>query len=138
AGAPWVAEAIQWAVRSRGMARAWRDVRVSHLVRDVRGVAHSLGKRYVSRPHAGREAEVMSHLSPAMAAARWVAVQSQAGLLRRCGLPVTRMRYEEFVRHPRAAVEAALAGIGPAVPATRLAHLGGGQVVRGHSHGLAG
>ena len=80
----------------------------------------------------------MSHLSPAMAAARWVAVQSQAGLLRRCGLPVTRMRYEEFVRHPRAAVEAALADIGLAAPSAHLAHIGDGRVVLGTSHGLSG
>jgi hypothetical protein len=138
AGAACVVDASKWPVQALALARAGLDVRVIHLVRDVRGVAYSLGKREVSRPHAVREADVMSHLSPAMAAARWVAVQSQAGLLRRCGLPVTRMRYEEFVRHPRAAVEAALAGIGLAAPPAHLAHIGDGRVVLGTSHGLSG
>jgi len=138
AGAACVVDASKWPVQALALARAGLDVRVIHLVRDVRGVAYSLGKRDVSRPHAVREADVMSHLSPAMAAARWVAVQSQAGLLRRCGLRVTRMRYEEFVRHPRAAVEAALAGIGLAAPPAHLAHLGDGRIVLGSSHGLSG
>jgi len=138
AGAACVVDASKWPVQALALARAGLDVRVIHLVRDVRGVAYSLGKRDVSRPHAVREADVMSHLSPAMAAARWVAVQSQAGLLRRCGLPVTRMRYEAFVRHPRAAVEAALAGIGLAAPPAHLAHIGAGRVVLSTSHGLSG
>jgi hypothetical protein len=138
AGAACVVDASKWPVQALALARAGLDVRVIHLVRDVRGVAYSLGKRDVSRPHAVREGDVMFDQSPAMAAARWVAVQSQAGLLRRCGLPVSRMRYEEFVRHPRAAVEAALAGIGLAVPREHLAHIGDGRVVLGTSHGLSG
>jgi len=138
ASAAYVVDASKWPVQALALARAGLDVRVIHLVRDVRGVAYSLGKRDVSRPHAVRETDVMSHLSPAMAAARWVAIQSQAGLLRRCGLPVTRMRYEEFVRHPRAAVEAALAGIGLAATPAHLAHIGEGRVVLGTSHGLSG
>jgi len=48
------------------------------------------------------------------------------------------MRYEEFVRRPRQAVAAALAGIGLAVPAAHLAHIGDGRVVLGTSHGLSG
>jgi hypothetical protein len=138
AGAACVVDASKWPVQALALARAGLDVRVIHLVRDVRGVAYSLGKRDVSRPHAVAEADVMTHQSPAEAAARWVAVQSQAGLLRWCGLPVTRMRYEEFVRHPRRAVEAALAGLGLSVPPARLAHIRDGQVVLGTSHGLSG
>ena len=138
AGAACVVDASKWPVQALALARAGLDVRVIHLVRDVRGVAYSLGKRDVSRPHAVAGADVMSHLSPAAAAARWVAVQSQAGLLRRCGLPLARMRYEEFVRRPRQAVEAALAGIGLSVPSAHLAHIGDGRVMLGVSHGLSG
>jgi len=111
AGAACVVDASKWPVQALALARAGLDVRVIHLVRDVRGVAYSLGKRDVSRPHAVAEADVMSRLSPAEAAARWVAVQSQAGVLRRCGLPAS--------------------------PA-HLAHLGDGRVVLGTSHGLSG
>jgi Sulfotransferase family len=138
AGATCVVDASKWPVQALALARGGLDVRVIHLVRDVRGVAYSLGKRDVSRPHAVGEADVMTRLSPAEAAARWVAVQSQAGLLRRCGLPVSRMRYEDFVRRPRQAVEAALAGIGLSVPPAHLAHIGDGRVMLGTSHGLSG
>jgi hypothetical protein len=138
AGAACVVDASKWPVQALALARAGLDVRVIHLVRDVRGVAYSLGKREVSRPHAVAGTDVMSHLSPAAAAARWVAVQSQAGLLRRCGLPLARMRYEEFVRRPRQAVAAALAGIGLSVPPAQLAHIGDGRVMLGISHGLSG
>jgi Sulfotransferase family len=138
AGAACVVDASKWPVQALALARGGLDVRVIHLVRDVRGVAYSLGKRDVSRPHAVAEADVMTRLSPAEAAARWVAVQGQAGLLRRCGLPVTRMRYEEFVRRPRQAVATALAGLGLAVPPAHLAHIGDGQLRLGTSHGLSG
>jgi hypothetical protein len=138
AGAACVVDASKWPVQALALARGGLDVRVIHLVRDVRGVAYSLGKRDVSRPHAVGEADAMTRLSPAEAAARWVAVQSQAGLLRRCGLPVARMRYEDFVRRPRPAVAAALAGLGLAVPPAHLAHIGDGQLMLGTSHGLSG
>jgi Sulfotransferase family len=138
AGATCVVDASKWPVQALALARAGLDVRVIHLVRDVRGVAYSLGKRDVSRPHAVGEADVMTRLSPAEAAARWVAVQSQAGLLRWCGLPAARMRYEDFVRRPRQAVEAALAGIGLSVSPAHLAHIGDGRVMLGTSHGLSG
>jgi hypothetical protein len=138
AGAACVVDASKWPVQALALARAGLDVRVVHLVRDVRGVAYSLGKRDVSRPHAVGETNVMTHLSPAEAAGRWVAVQSQAGLLRRCGLPVARMRYEDFVRRPRQTVAAALAGIGLAVPPAHLAHIGDGRIMLGTSHGLSG
>ena len=137
ADATCVVDASKWPVQALALARAGLDVRVIHLVRDARGVAYSLGKRDVSRPHAVGEADVMTRLSPAEAAARWVAVQSQAGLLRRCSLPVARMRYEDFVQRPRQAVEAALAGIGLAVPSGGLTHIGDGRVVLGTSHGLS-
>jgi hypothetical protein len=138
AGAARVVDASKWPVQALALARAGLDVRVIHLVRDVRGVAYSLSKRDVSRPHAVREADVMSHLSAAESAARWVAVQSQAGVLRWCGLPVTRMRYEDFVRRPRETVAAALAGIGLAPAAAHLGHIGDGRLVLGTSHGLSG
>jgi hypothetical protein len=138
AAATCVVDASKWPVQALALARAGLDVRVIHLVRDVRGVAYSLGKRDVSRPHAVAGTDVMTHLSAAEAAARWVAVQGQAGLLRWCGLPVSRMRYEEFVREPGQAVAAALAGIGLPAPPAHLAHLGNGRVVLGTSHGLSG
>jgi hypothetical protein len=138
AGATCVVDASKWPVQALALARSGVDVRVIHLVRDVRGVAHSLSKQHVARPHAVNETDVMSHYTPTVAAARWVAVQGQAELLRRCGLPVARMSYEEFVLRPRQVVEAALAKLGLSPGPGQLDHIGDGRVMLGTSHGLSG
>jgi hypothetical protein len=75
---------------------------------------------------------------PTTAAARWVSYQSQAELLARCGVPVARVRYEDFVRQPRIAVEQALAALGLPCSPSQLDHLGEGQVTLGPSHGIHG
>jgi hypothetical protein len=138
ADARYVVDASKWPVQALALHRAGVDVRVIHLVRDVRGVANSLSRSYVPRPHAVREEDVMWHVGPAGAAAQWMTCQSEAALLRRCGLAVTRMRYEDFVSQPRGSIEVALAELG--VPASRssLAHIGNNYVVLGASHGLSG
>src|SRR5262249_41243263 len=105
AGAACVVDASKWPVQALALARAGLDVRVIHLVRDVRGVAYSLGKRDVSRPHAVREADVMSHLSPALAAARGGGGPS--GARRACSAgaafrsPGCAMRSSSGIRGPR-------------------------------------
>jgi hypothetical protein len=123
AGATCVVDASKWPVQALALSRAGIDIRVVHLVRDVRGVAYSFSK-----------------LSdrPAATAAKWVSHQSQAGLLRRCGLPFTRVRYEEFVRQPRRTVEAALAELGLSCCRSHMEHLGDGYVMLGPSHGFHG
>ncbi|HEY2442923.1 MAG TPA: glycosyltransferase [Streptosporangiaceae bacterium] len=137
AGADYVVDASKWPVQALALHRAGIDIRVIHLVRDVRGVAHSLTKQ-IERPHAVAQADHMSNNIPAEAAARWVGTQGQAELLRRCGLQVTRIRYEDFVVAPRQAVESALADIGIFPQPSDLAHIGDGRVVLGSSHGLSG
>lgn len=138
AGARYVVDASKWPVQALALARAGLDVRVIHLVRDVRGVAHSLGKQAVSRPHAVAGPDVMWHLTPASAAARWQACQSEAGLLRHCGIPVTRLRYEDFVARPRDCTQAALAALGVAVDPAAFGHIGATAIRLGSSHGLSG
>jgi hypothetical protein len=138
AGARYVVDASKWPVQALALARAGMDIRVIHLVRDVRGVANSLSKRDVARPHAARETDHMLHTVPAETAARWLGIQAEAELLRGCGLRVTRMRYEDFVRQPRQAVGAALADLGLSSGPADLAHIGDGHVVLGTSHGLSG
>jgi glycosyltransferase involved in cell wall biosynthesis len=137
AGADYVVDSTKWPVQALALARAGLDIRVIHLVRDARGVAHSMGKG-VSRPHALGESEFMWHNPPAGAAVRWTAFQAQAELLRGCGLRVTRMNYEDFVCEPRRTVEAALAALGLPHGPAELAHVQGSQVVLGKSHGLSG
>lgn len=138
AGAQHVVDASKWPVQALALARAGLDVRVVHLVRDARGVAYSLAKKHVARPHSLNETEVMWRNAPAGAAARWVACQGQTELLRNQGVRVTRVRYEDFVTDPRRAVKAALTELGlPPAPAD-LSHIGQGRVWLGRSHGLSG
>lgn len=138
AGSGCVVDSSKWPVQALALSRAGVDVRVIHLVRDVRGVAHSLSRPHVARPHAVQEADVMWHIRPANAAVRWVACQSEAGALRRCGLTVTRMRYEDFVAQPRRSIEAALAALGVSADQSHLAHIGDRRVRLSVSHGLSG
>jgi hypothetical protein len=135
--ARYVVDASKWPAQALALARGGIDVRVIHLVRDVRGVAHSRSKT-VLRPHAPGEADLMSHSSPAGAAARWVACQGEAELLRWCGVKVTRVRYEDFVRRPRHTIRVALAQVGVPAQPSQLTHIGDAQVTLGPSHGLSG
>jgi|RhiMetdeSRZDD1v2_1073273.scaffolds.fasta_scaffold12731_5 hypothetical protein len=138
AGASYVVDASKWPVQALALSLAGIDVRVIHLVRDVRGVAHSLAKPDVARPHATAGTDVMWHVRPASAAARWVACQSEADLLRRRGIRVARLRYEDFVRQPRHGITRALGELTIPATASQLAHIADGRVSLGTSHGLSG
>jgi len=138
AGATCVVDASKWPVQALALSRAGIDVRVIHLVRDVRGVAHSLSKRDVARPHDLNGAAVMWTKKPTTAAARWVSYQSQAESLAPCGVPVARVRYEDFVRQPRRTVETALGKLGLSCSPSQLDHLGDARVTLGPSHGIHG
>jgi glycosyltransferase involved in cell wall biosynthesis len=133
-----VVDSSKWPVQALVLARAGVDVRVIHLVRDARGVAYSLSKKDVARPHALSESDLMWRNPPAEAAARWVACQAQTEALRYSGLRVTRMHYEDFVCEPRRTIETALAQLGVPVGPSELAHVDGTRVVLGKSHGLSG
>ena len=76
------------------------DLRVLHLVRDSRAVAYSWG-RAVRRPDTDRES-YMTRYSPAVAAAQWNGQNAAFHLLR--GMPVMRLRYEDVVAAPEAAL----------------------------------
>lgn len=138
AAAGFVVDASKAPAQALALFRAGLDVRVIHLVRDVRGVAYSLAKPDVARPHATAGTDLMWHVGPASAAARWVVCQSEADLLRRCGMAVARVRYEDFVAEPRLVITGALTALGVPVTPQDLAHVGGGRISLGTSHGLAG
>jgi len=88
------------------------DLRVLHLVRDSRAVAYSWG-RAVRRPDTDRES-YMTRYSPAVAAAQWNGQNTAFHLLR--GIPVKRLKYEDFVAAPADALRriAEFAGLPPA------------------------
>lgn len=133
-----VVDASKWPVQALALHRGGIDVRVIHLIRDVRGVAYSLGKHDVARPHGLKGTEVMWSKRPAAAALRWLIYHSQVELLPRCGVPVTRVRYEDFVSDPRTTVEAALAALNLPYQPAALEHLGVGSASLGPSHGVSG
>ena len=90
------------------------DLRVIHIVRDSRGVAFSWQKS-VERPE--KEGEQMPQLSPAMSTEWWLVHNGGMAGLRRHGVPVSRIRYEDLVSAPVAEVarawkELALPGTG--------------------------
>jgi hypothetical protein len=138
AGAACVVDASKWPVQALALSRAGIDVRVIHLVRDVRGVAHSLSKRDVTRPHALNGTDLMWAKRPATTAARWTLCQVQAEMLARCGVPVARVRYEDFVRQPQPTVEAALKELGLPPGRPPVTQVNEGSIVLGPSHGLSG
>jgi hypothetical protein len=114
------------------------NVRVIHLIRDVRGVAFSMSKRHADSPDPANRTEMDWHTTPAVAAALWVAVLNEEKVLRRHGVPVARMRYEDLVRRPREVISQTLAQLGLSVGPSDLAHIGDGRVTLPSSHGLSG
>lgn len=88
------------------------DLRVIHVVRDPVAVAHSWSKT-VHRPEAGDgdDDETMARFSPAKTSALWTSNNLFLQLLRRRHVPVTRVRYEDLVRHPQQAIARAWANL---------------------------
>jgi hypothetical protein len=89
------------------------DLRVVHMVRDSRGVAYSWTKT-VPRPETDGTDE-MTRYRPGHTALLWNAHNAAFGLLRRRGVPVHRVRYEELLADPAATLRqvAAFAGVDP-------------------------
>jgi len=73
---------------------------VARCVRDSRGVAYSWTKR-VSRPEAGDEATHMPQYSPLTVSLIWNLHNAEFPLLPRLQVPLTTIRYEDFVHSPR-------------------------------------
>ena len=112
------------------------DLRVVHVVRDARGVAYSWTKT-VSRPETDGTDE-MTRYSPGRSALLWNAHNAAFGLLAKRGVPVRRIRYEEFLADPRIELIrlADFAGL-PLDPAA-LAFLGDGYADLRVGHSAAG
>jgi Glycosyl transferase family 2/Sulfotransferase family len=81
------------------------DLRVVHLVRDSRAVAHSWMRKKV-RPEVTDQVEYMPRYSPWESATRWLSYNLLLGFLR--GVPVRRLRYEDFMSDPVSSVRAQL------------------------------
>ncbi|HEY4451300.1 MAG TPA: sulfotransferase [Solirubrobacteraceae bacterium] len=79
------------------------DVRVVHLIRDSRAVAHSWTRRRRMPSPIGAQ-EFMSRSTPTHAAIRWLAWNGGFHMLHGAGFPYLKLRYESFVRAPRPAL----------------------------------
>ncbi|MDP9241327.1 MAG: sulfotransferase [Actinomycetota bacterium] len=75
------------------------DLRVVQLVRDPRGVAYSWTKAVALPPGAGPRSNMKTR-SPVEISRRWVTVNMLFGTLRRMGVPLVSVRYEDLVRQP--------------------------------------
>jgi hypothetical protein len=76
------------------------DLRVLHLIRDSRAVAHSWSKT-IRRPDTESESRMTTY--PAMTSAvRWNIQNAALHVLSRLGAPLLRIRYEDLMRAPAA------------------------------------
>ncbi|WP_233515085.1 sulfotransferase [Marinitenerispora sediminis] len=81
--------------------RYGRRMRVLHVVRDPRAVAHSWTKR-MRRPDATATSpeQEMARYSPGRTAVQWMAQNAVLASLARRGVPTRRVRYEDFAAAP--------------------------------------
>jgi hypothetical protein len=87
------------------------DLRVLHLVRDSRGVAHSWSKE-VRRPEVVTETSLMPRYSAAISSGYWLGQNALVHLLPARRVPVLRMRYEDLVDDAPAAIRAVRTFVG--------------------------
>ncbi|MET0494774.1 MAG: sulfotransferase, partial [Actinoplanes sp.] len=112
------------------------DLRVVHVVRDARGVAYSWTKT-VTRPESDGSDE-MTRYSPGRSAMLWNAHNAAFGLLARRGVAVRRIRYEQFLSDPRAALRGLAEYVGVPVTDADFDFLGEGYADLKVGHSAAG
>jgi hypothetical protein len=112
------------------------DLRVVHVVRDARGVAYSWTKT-VSRPETDGTDE-MTRYSPGRSALLWNAHNAAFGVLAKRGVPVRRIRYEEFLTDPRVELIRLADFAGLALTPDALTFLGDGYADLRVGHSAAG
>jgi hypothetical protein len=135
-----VVDASKWPAHGLAIAKApGLDVRILHLVRDVRGVAYSSAKTGVSRPHANASLRRNMATHPvSRSAIRWSAFAAEAEVVRRVASHRTRLRYEDLVADPRGSVTSTLRELGLPVDDALLTHLDADGVTLEASHGIGG
>ncbi|WP_114908065.1 sulfotransferase [Ornithinimicrobium murale] len=138
AGAEIVVDASKWPAQAMALAGGSIDLRVIHVVRDVRGVAWSMSKRDLVRPQATQGLEVMFSRGMVTTAAEWTLCQAEVDALRLKGVPVSVMTYEGMIQDARSQVRRVLHELDLCVSDQALSHLGERAVLLGPSHGLSG
>lgn len=116
------------------------DLRIVHMVRDSRGVAYSWTKQ-VDRPEAGEESTdggQMTRYTPGRTAMLWNAHNTALGLLGRCGVPLSRVRYEDLIATPRVTLQRIAAFAGLDLSTAELDFIDEDRVRLGTCHSAAG
>lgn len=138
AGARIVVDASKWPAQAMALSRSSLDLRVIQVVRDVRGVAWSMNKRDLIRPHATIGREVMFRQGIVTAATRWTLCQAEVDAVRLTGTPVAVLSYEDLATNARSAVATVLELLSLHVDDADLSHLRRHEADLGSSHGLSG
>lgn len=114
AGADVVVDSSKWPAPAVALRQAdGLDLRLLHLVRDVRGVSYSWAKSDVARPHVTNAGpQLMSSFSAGRTAARWTLTETEAAWLGRVTQRAATVRYEDLVEQPRATLAGALSALG--------------------------
>jgi hypothetical protein len=103
-GAQWLVDSSKHPSMAHCLRRnAAIDLRVVHVVRHPGAAAYSWTK-VVRRPDVvagSRSDQLMTRYSPSRTAALWDAENAATGSLRRLGVPVLRVRYEDLVADPQ-------------------------------------
>ncbi|MGH9246792.1 MAG: sulfotransferase [Acidimicrobiales bacterium] len=142
-----IVDASKWPAQGFALARApGLDVRVLHLIRDVRGVAFSWAKAGVTRPHAtpvhgSARTAVRANMAThpvSRTALRWSAFQTEAEVIGRVLPYHARMRYEDLVADPVGTIRETQARLGLPVDDSALGHLNDDGVTLEATHGLGG
>jgi len=114
------------------------DLRVLHIVRDPRGVAHSWSKQKL-RPEVTTGEAYMPQYSPLHAAAQWDTHNALfAALGRRLGERQRRIRYEDFAADPRGTLVSMAQFVGADAPPEWTNDPGNRTVTLGVQHTVAG
>jgi UDP-N-acetylglucosamine transferase subunit ALG13 len=113
------------------------DLRVVHLIRDSRGVAHSMTKRVV-RPEVDAATTLMPRWPPARTSLHWIVHNAGLDWLARRGTPTLELRYERLIRAPHEELRRVLEFLGHETPTTIDRLLVDGRAVLGAAHTVSG
>jgi hypothetical protein len=108
-------------------------LRVVHMVRDPRGVLNSWS-REVPLPDGAGPRDRLKRRPARQILRRWITVNLMIGHLERRGVPLLRLRYEDMVTDPRAAMRAVMELSGLTATDDDLAFIGPDGVNRAVSH----
>jgi len=113
------------------------DLRIVHLVRDSRGVAHSWTKK-VKRPDTPGRTIFMHRYSPHRIAIRWAVRNPLLETMGLLGVPQTHVLYERLVADPRSEVARIARMAGQEADPENMTHIADDEIELGANHTVMG